>query len=82
MACITRHAFLTPGYNCWSLWTTDGCKSVTNEGATHRVMESLIYAIDKMSDDGWHVQDIFVEAGAPTLVLLSKEEPAPVVAAE
>jgi hypothetical protein len=74
MTRITRHAFLTPGHNCWSLWTANGSKTLTNEGSTHRVMESLVCAIDQMCNDGWRVQDIFVDAGTPTVVMLVREE--------
>lgn len=74
MTSITRHAFLTPGHNCWLVWTADGSKSLTNEGSTHRVYETLVYAIDMMADEGWQVQNIFVEQGAPSLVLLSRAQ--------
>ena len=74
MTHITRHAFLTPGHNNWSFWTAEGNKPMVNEGATHRVLETLVYAIDQLALEGWRVQNIFVEAGAPNLVLLSREE--------
>lgn len=71
---ITRHAFLTPGHNCWSLWTADGTQNITNEGATHRALESLAYAIDKMAQDGWQVKTISIDAGTPSFVLLARDE--------
>lgn len=75
MTPITRHAFLTPGHNCWSFWTADGSKNLVNElSATHRVLETLVYAIDKLSTDGWRVQQIYAEQGTPSLVLLVREE--------
>ncbi len=73
---VRRHAFLSPGYNCWSLWTGEGTSSLTNPGSTHRVLESLAYAIDKMTSDGWHLQQIFVEQSNPVLVLFYREDPA------
>lgn len=72
---IIRHAFLTPGHNCWSMWTAEGCTNITNTGAaTHRVLETLTFAIDQMANEGWSVENIFVDAGSPTLVLLAREE--------
>lgn len=74
MSRITRHAFLTPSHNSWLFWTAAGSQSITNEGATHRVFETLVYAIDHLSDKGWRVANIFVDSGAPTLVLLTRED--------
>jgi hypothetical protein len=75
MSRIIRHAFLTPSHNCWSLWNADGCENITNEKSnSHRVLETLTYAIDRMASEGWHVQEIFVEQGLPNLVLLVREE--------
>lgn len=69
-----RHAFLTPGHSSWSVWTAEGTKSITNEGISHRVFESLVYAIDTMANEGWRVQNIYVDQGTPTLVMLTREE--------
>ena len=72
---ITRHAFLAPAHNCWSLWTANGCTNIMNEGgASHRVLETLSFAIDRMASEGWHVKDIFAEQGIPSLVMLVREE--------
>ncbi len=72
---IIRHAFLTPAHNCWSLWSADGCENLMNENSsTHRVLETLTYAIDRLANDGWRVQNIFSEQGIPNLVMLVREE--------
>jgi len=73
MTRIIRHAFLTPSHNCWQLWSAAGNQSMTNEGSTHRVFETLVYAVDKLAEDGWRVANIYVDAGAPTLVMLTRE---------
>ena len=72
---ITRHAFLTPAHNCWSLWTSEGCESLLNEASSsHRVLETLTYAIDRVSMDGWQVKNLYADQGTPNLVLLVREE--------
>jgi len=71
---ITRHAFLSPGHSSWSVWTADGSRAFTNPGNSHRVLESLAYALDQMVTEGWQLQQIFTDQGAPTLVVLSREE--------
>lgn len=70
---IKQHAFLSPAHNAWSVWTTEGTQSITNPGTSHRVLEVLAYAIDKMVAEGWTVKQIFVEQGTPTLVFLERE---------
>lgn len=70
-----RHAFLSPGHNCWSVWTWEGNTTLTNPGTSHRVLEILAYAIDTMVADGWTVKQVYVEQGNPTLVFMEKEEP-------
>jgi len=70
-----QHAFLSPGHNAWSMWTNDGTQTLTNPGASHRVLEVLAYAIDQMVAEGWSVKQIFVEQGTPTLVFLEREAP-------
>jgi len=71
---IKRHAFLSPAHNSWSMWTTEGTQNLTNPGSSHRVLETLAYAIDKMVTDGWVVREIFVEQGTPTLVFFEKDD--------
>lgn len=71
---ITRHGFLTPGHNCWALWTHEGNLALMNPGLSHRVLETLAFAVDKLTQEGWKVRNIFVEQGTPTLVFLSREE--------
>ena len=78
MPTIIRHAFLTPGHNCWLMWTAEGCVNISNtDAATHRVLETLTYAIDQMANKGWNVENVFVDQGAPNLVLLAREEQVP-----
>ncbi|HEY3378595.1 MAG TPA: hypothetical protein VGL77_13980 [Armatimonadota bacterium] len=72
MAQITQHAFLTPGHNCWLFWTAEGSKTITNEGTSHRALESLVYAIDLLATQGWRVENIFVEQATPSLVMLNR----------
>lgn len=74
MARVIRHAFLTPGHNCWSLWTSEKSENIVNEGVSHRVLEILVYAVDRLARDGWRVEKINVEQGNPNLVMLTKEE--------
>ena len=69
-----RHAFLSPSHNSWSMWSSEGTQSITNPGSSHRVLETLAFAIDKMVAAGWVVCQVYVEQGTPTLVLLEKEE--------
>lgn len=71
---ITRHAFLTPGHNCWNIWSCEGTTTITNPGTSHRVLESLSYAVDSMIQNGWKVENIFVEQGTPTLVFFSRRD--------
>jgi hypothetical protein len=73
MASYRQHAFLSPAFNSWAVWTKDGTETLTNPGASHRELESLAYAIDKMGEMGWDVQSISVDGGRPTLVLLVRE---------
>ncbi len=73
MATLTKHAFLSPGHNCWFFWTTNGSQTITNPGASHRALESLVYAVDKLSLEGWEVVNIWVEVGEPKLVMLAKK---------
>ena len=68
-----RHAFLSPGHNCWSVWTWEGTTSLTNPGASHRVLETLAFAVDKLVADGWEVKQVYVEQGTPTLVFLERD---------
>jgi len=77
-----KHAFLSPGHNCWSVWTWEGTSTITNPGISHRVLESLSYALDKMVSEGWQIQNICVEQGTPTLVILRKELAAEAAPAE
>ena len=74
---IKQHAFLSPGHNAWSVWTTEGTQTLTNPGASHRVLEVLAFAVDKMVADGWTVKQIFVEQGTPTLVFMEREMSGP-----
>ena len=71
---IIRHAFLSPGHNSWACWTLEGTQTITNPGASHRVLEVLAYAVDKMVADGWKLQHISVEQGTPTLVFFTRED--------
>jgi len=68
-----RHAFLSPAHNAWSVWTTEGTQTLTNPGSSHRVLETLAFAIDTMVSEGWTVLQIFVEQGTPTLVFFEKD---------
>ena len=70
-----RHAFLSPGHNCWSVWTWEGTSTLTNPGASHRVLETLAFAIDKLVADGWVVRQIYVDQGTPSLVFLERDYP-------
>ena len=73
---VKKHAFLTPAHNAWYQWTCEGQASITNPGTSHRVLESLSYAIDLMVNDGWRIEQIFVDAGGtPNLLFLSRDEP-------
>jgi len=72
---IKRHAFLSPGHNSWAMWSTEGTQTITNPGSSHRVLETLAFAIDKMVSEGWTVRQIYVEQGTPTLVFFEKDEP-------
>lgn len=72
---ITRHAFLTPGHNSWTIWTWEGSQVITNPGTSHRVLESLTFAIDTMVNDGWHIEQLYAEQGTPTLVYLTRQMP-------
>lgn len=74
MAKITRHAFLTPGHNCWIFWTHTGSVNITNPGESHRTMEVLAYAIDKLIADGWELLQVFSDSGTPNLALLERTE--------
>lgn len=76
MPAVRRHAFLSPGYNSWSLWTSTGSENITNPGTSHRALETLAFAIDKLANDGWQVEQVFVEQGNPTLILMVREEEA------
>jgi len=71
---ITRHGFLTQSHNCWALWTHEGNQNLVNPGPSHRTLETLAYAVDKLTSEGWKVRNIFVDNGVPTLVFLSREE--------
>ncbi|MHB9130751.1 MAG: hypothetical protein ACYDBB_06635 [Armatimonadota bacterium] len=73
MATVVQHAFLGPGHNCWILWTTEGSQQITNPGVSHRALEILVYAIDKLAAEGWQVSTISVEKGEPTLVMLARK---------
>lgn len=68
-----KHAFLSPSHNAWSMWTWEGTQSITNPGTSHRTLESLSFALDKMVSEGWQIQTIHVEQGTPTLVVLRKD---------
>jgi hypothetical protein len=74
MAAIIRHAILSPSANSWNLWTSDGHQVITNPGASHRSLESLTYAIDRLAEQGWSVAHISVEQGNPNFVLLARQE--------
>ncbi len=74
MSSIMRHAFLSPSHNGWSFWTSDGSRIITNEGSSHRTLESLVWAIDQLAKENWFVRNIFVETGNPVLVLLERKE--------
>ena len=69
-----RHGFLAPGHNCWSFWTWQGTTTIMNPGSSHRALETLAYAVDKMVAEGWVVKEIYVEQGTPTLVFMEREE--------
>ncbi len=71
---LTRHGFLAPGHNGWAFWNHEGNVNIVHPGVTHRALESLAYAIDKLTQEGWKVRNIFVEGGNPTMVFLSREE--------
>lgn len=71
---VTRHAFLTPGHNCWNFWTSAGSHAMTNPGTSHRIMETLTYAIDTLTREGWEITHLSVEQGQPTVVFLRREE--------
>jgi len=59
------------------VWTWEGTSTLTNPGTSHRVLETLAYAIDKMVADGWSVRQIFVENGTPALVFMERDDPTP-----
>lgn len=68
-----EHGFLSPGHNCWLIWTSGGSQQLTNPGASHRALESLAFALDQATGDGWVVEKICTDAqGAPQLVLLTR----------
>lgn len=71
---VIRHAFLSPDHNGWHLWTSTGNRLVTNEGISHRALESLVYAIDQLAKENWFVKNVFVETGNPCLVLMERRE--------
>ncbi len=71
---LTRHGFLSPSHIGWAFWNHEGSVSYMNPGQSHRVLESLAYAIDTLTQEGWKVRNIFVEGGTPTMVFLSREE--------
>lgn len=72
---ITRHAFLSPGHNSWLFWTSEGSKTLTNPGASHRALEVLSYALDAANQEGWEVKGIYTDqGGAPNIVLLTRQE--------
>ena len=71
---LTRHGFLAPSHNCWAFWNHEGNLNIVNPGPSHRVLESLAYAIDTLTQEGWKVRNIFVEGGTPTMVFLSRDE--------
>ena len=74
MAHVMRHGFLSPQLNGWLFWTSNGSKQITNQGASHRVLESLVFAIDELAKEDWFVRNVFVEGGSPVLVLMERRE--------
>jgi len=74
---VKHHAFLSPGHNCWTVWTWEGTQTITNPGASHRVLEMLAFAVDKMVADGWSMKQVYVEQGTPTLVFMEREDDVP-----
>ncbi|MEI6520695.1 MAG: hypothetical protein WCO98_11760 [bacterium] len=71
---VMKHGFLSPNMASWVFWTSTGSRTITNQGASHRVLESLVYAIDELAKENWFVRNVFVEGGNPVLVLLERRE--------
>ncbi len=71
---IMKHGFLAPNMSSWVFWTSTGSRTITNQGVSHRALESLVYAIDELAKDNWFVRNVFVEGGNPVLVLLERRE--------
>jgi hypothetical protein len=71
---VMKHGFLSPNMTSWMFWTSEGSRAITNQGAYHRVLESLVFAIDELAKENWFVRNVFVEAGTPVLVLLERRE--------
>jgi hypothetical protein len=68
-----HHAFLTLGHNNWFFWTASGSRTLTNPGATHRVFESLAFALDTVARAGWRVKNIYLDAQqTPILLFLTR----------
>jgi len=72
---ITKHGFLSPGHNSWTFWTSEGSQTLTNPGASHRVLEVLCFVLDYVHEQGWEIDRIFADAGTPSLVMLTKKVP-------
>ena len=77
MAQTIRHAFLSPGHNCWIFWTHAGSINITNPGESHRALEALAYAVDLKASEGWELAQVFSDAGTPNFVVLQRTEEIP-----
>ena len=71
---VMKHGFLSPNMTSWVFWTSLGSRAITNQGASHRVLESLVFAIDELAKENWFVRNVFVEGGSPVLVLLERRD--------
>jgi hypothetical protein len=70
----TQHGFLTPGHNCWNVWTGEGTHTLTNPGMSHRALESLAFAVDTLASDGWEVKHISLDQqGSPNFVFVTRQ---------
>ena len=77
MAQIVKHAFLSPGHNCWAFWTSTGSVNITNPGESHRAMEALAYALDLKAAEGWELVQVYSDAGTPNFVVMQRLEESP-----
>ncbi|MEI7834312.1 MAG: hypothetical protein WCJ56_14080 [bacterium] len=77
MAKIVKHAFLSPGHNCWVFWTNTGSTNITNPGESHRALEVLAYAVDLKAAEGWELVNVYSDNGTPNFVVMQRTEEVP-----